>query len=200
MGIFTLFGGIIFMIVPITMAILMFQGGNFTIVGLGVIIILEAAGIGLLVFSIISLVRARRHKKISRTGKTATGNYLGHEGGVAINNVQLYKIIFCYTNDKGQEVRVESPSKYTYAQVTYYSQIGEFEIKYDEKDAVITHKPSHSQLAEALKNSYLGNQGTPGSQVGASQQEEYECTYCGGTQSNSGKCNFCGARTIKKRK
>ena len=165
--------------------------------------------IGIVVFTIgVKMVKKDRYlKKLSKTGKTGVGHYIIHSSNVTSNGTPLYYIKFTYKNDNGDVVEVQSQTKYRYDEASYYASLGEFEIKHNNLDAVITEKIDANKMFEMRKQGFFNmpsmgtfmNQPTHINQQ-VQKEEIFVCDYCGGIQKTAGKCSYCGANVKNKKK
>ena len=166
--------------------------------------------IGVTVFTIgVKMVKKDRYlKKLSKTGKTGIGHYITHSSNVTSNGTPLYYIKFTYKNDNGDVVEVQSQTKYRYDEASYYASLGEFEIKHNNLDAVITEKIDGNKMFEMRKQGMF-NSPSIGTFMGQNTQttiqqpqkeEIFVCDYCGGIQKTPGKCLYCGANVKNKKK
>ena len=177
------------------------------------ILIFTVVGTGMFIFGLKSVLKDRRLKKLAKTGKDATGTFVTYTLTHTTNGVPYFKVVFTYENDKGEIVEAHTAGKYRTEEAEYYSHVGKFQIKYDNKDAVIVQKVDYKYLNDfqLLKMQQSGsyfqthydNPRYPKSAqaaYGIQQQKEvfYKCDYCGCSQAKPGKCQYCGANVHKK--
>lgn len=151
--------------------------------------------IGVLVFSIGVSICCKNAilKKLSKTGKIAKGFFVSSASNVTVNDVPMFYIKFVYTNDYGTKVEYKTQSKYTFDEIRYYESLGEFEIRYNEKYAVITEVIDAEKMIELRQNGFRGFDDRLSENLYNNQEKSYICSYCDNVQNTAGKCKHCGA-------
>ncbi len=156
-------------------------------------------GIFFIIGGIYSLYKNYRLNKISKYGKIGRGVYITSDSNSAPNEEPTYFIKFYYKNEYGKEREQKTKSKYTEDEAKYFSLLKDFEIKYDNKYAVITEKIDRRKLLE-MKNGkydsfYTSEQEIKESQILKIKEDDdyFVCSYCNNVQTKAGKCERCGA-------
>lgn len=132
-------------------------------------------------------------KRLSKTGKIAKGFFVSSASNVTVNDVPMFYIKFVYTNDYGTKVEYKTQSKYTLDEIRYYESLGEFEIRYNEKYAVITEAIDAEKMIELRQNGFREFDDRLSENLYNNQEKSYICSYCDNVQNTAGKCKHCGA-------
>lgn len=185
--------------------------GDVPLLTLPFVSIFTIIGTILFIVGLKGVLRDKHLKKLAKTGKDSTGTFITYDVSHTTNGVPYFKIIFTYENDKGEILETKTTGKFRKDEVEYYSKIGKFSVKYDDKDAVITQAIDYKYLHEIQSNQInqtydihktyydgqINNYTAP-----STPQEDilYKCDYCNGVQSKPGKCNYCGANVHKRQK
>ena len=210
---FFLIFGLLWTIVPLTGLLAVISSGEAAeIPVLFILPLFLIIGLIFIFFGVKAVIHERKLKKLAKIGTEGVGKYIHHASNVTYNDNPLYYIEFSYTNSKGEYVEVKTPSKYHTEEAYYYSKVGTFKIKYDDKDAVIVQPVDHA-IASQMRLEMFGNAINPQPyqnqhtyqhqqplpQVKQQKEIHYVCSYCGNIQNKDGKCKSCGSITLKKR-
>lgn len=116
-----------------------FVTSNVNIVMFGVF-----SGIAGLMFVLIlvTIVKGAKLNKIKKSGTPAIGQFIEAKTNVSVNGVPRYKIIYSYTNDKGEVKQAKTDSIYYFYQTEYFRELKNFNIRYSGNKSVIVDKPS----------------------------------------------------------
>ena len=208
---FFLIFGLLWTIVPLTGLLAIISSGETTDAPVFIILpIFLIIGLVFIIIGIKAVIHERKLKKLAKIGTEGVGKYIHHASNVTYNDNPLYYIEFSYINSKGELVEVKTPSKYHTEEAYYYSKVGTFKIKYDDKDAVIVQPVDH-KIASQMRLEMFGNAINPQQyqqpyqnqqplpQVKQQREIHYICSYCGNIQNKDGKCKSCGSTVLKKR-
>ena len=135
------------------------------------LIIFVLIGFTGLAYGIRNLVLRIIDKQILKNGKETVATYVSKKGMGAMNNVPLFKVVYNFTNDKGEIISNVSSEVFTFEEVEKFEQTGKFKIKY---------KGSRSAI---VPNGVVTNQDQP----------KQKCLYCG-AEIDSKICSHCGAK------
>ena len=153
-----LFGGIPLFIMVRTLA----QGDFEPMLIIFVIIGFFVFGLGVLNF-----LRMLKDITIGRTGKDAVGYFISEKGIGSYNGVPMFRIVYGFKNDNGEDVEVESIEIFTQSEMENIKDAGVMKIKYIGKTASIVSY-SKSKIRRDI------------------------CEYCGAKYDGE-KCPSCGA-------
>ena len=205
LGIFLIVFGFVFTSVPLS---ILTTFNNFD--GVSSIMILPFISIFVLA-GIFTIVRGFKFiynhialKHIENNGTVGTGTFISTKIVNSSSYSPSYHIIFSFVNQKGKTIKITTEATYSFDETNYFASLKTFEIKHNNKLALITQNIDFSLINNNTNsiNSYTPRirQDVVSKTYSPQQQIQiYTCEYCNNSQDKPGKCKCCGA-IVKKQK
>ncbi len=203
-GIFLIIFGFVFCIVPLTAcySVLSF-GGIEALAFLPFISIFIISGIIVSVKGFKMVKTQLIIKKLKENGKIGVGTFISStssSSNYSSGYTPNLTIQFSFVNDYGKTIKIKTTDTYNFKEANYYAKLKTFEIRHNNKLAVITQPVDYTAFEDSYSNSYSPRlrQDFNDARITTPQHVEYHCQYCGNSQDKAGKCKYCGAVVKKK--
>lgn len=204
-GIFLIFFGLVFASIPLFGLVSILSIGGFEmIIFTPFISIFIFAGIFATIkgFKMVNIYLST--KKLKENGKIGVGTFISstsNSSNFSSNYTSNLTIEFSFVNDYGKTIKIKTTDTYSFQEANYYAKLKTFEIRHNNKLAVITQPVDYTAFESNYSNTYSPRlrQDFNGAQIATPPRTEYHCQYCNNIQEQSGKCKNCGA-IVKKHK
>ena len=199
-GIFITIFGIVWGGIPTVFIIPMVIFDGAPVFVLLPMLIFTVIGTCFVVHGIKTIIKCIKLKSLERNrGTLSKGTYISHYNNVTVNGQRMYCVEFAFVNQYGKTIKVKSPSKYSLSEAEFFSQIGTFDIKYENELAIIVQPIDYNLISKQRQAYYSARL----QQDDANNQQNlyfYVCEYCENSQNKLGKCKSCGANILSKNK